>query len=138
MPQARAEVMRRRNSSMRASVRATSMPPQVVLTPSAWYWRWLSRVSIAISRLWSVGKMKFEAWPVEPRAGQRPLVDEQQVAPTELRQMSDQAVADDAGADHGDACPRRRSAPDRAAIVEHLHSHLPVVHDDTGPPAVPR
>ena len=66
MPQARAEVMRRRNSSMRASVRATSMPPQVVLTPSASYWRWLSRVSMAISRLWSVGKMKFEAWLVEP------------------------------------------------------------------------
>ena len=51
MPQTRAEVIRRRSSSMRASVRATSMPPQVVLTPSAAYCRWLSRVSIAISRL---------------------------------------------------------------------------------------
>ena len=51
MPQARAEVMRRRSSSMRASVRATSIPPQVVLTPRAAYCRWLSRVSIAISRL---------------------------------------------------------------------------------------
>ena len=66
MPQVRAEVMRRRSSSMRSSVRATSMPPQVVFTPRAAYCRWLSRVSIAISRLWSVGKMKFEAWPVEP------------------------------------------------------------------------
>ena len=51
MPQHSAEVIRRRNSSMRASVRATSTPPHVVLTPSAAYWRWLSSVSIVISRL---------------------------------------------------------------------------------------
>ena len=66
MPRHSAEVMRRRSSSMRTSVRATSMPPHVVLTPSAAYWRWLSSVSIVISRSWSVGKMKFDAWPVEP------------------------------------------------------------------------
>ena len=42
------------------------MPPHVVLTPIASYWRWLSSVSAAISRLWSTGKMKFDAWPVEP------------------------------------------------------------------------
>ena len=66
MRHVRAEVIRRRSSSMRASVRATSIPPQVVFTPRAAYWRWLSRVSIAISRLWSVGKMKFDAWPVNP------------------------------------------------------------------------
>ena len=66
MPHERAEVMRRRNSSMRSSVRATSTPPQVVFTPSSSYWRWLSSVSMAISRPWSVGKMKLDAWPVEP------------------------------------------------------------------------
>ena len=57
----RADVMRRRNSSSRSSVRATSMPPHVVFTPSSTYWRWLSSVSSAISLLWSVGKMKLEA-----------------------------------------------------------------------------
>ena len=66
MPHERAEVMRRRSSSMRSSVRATSTPPQVVFTPSSSYWRWLSSVSMAISRPWSVGKMKLDAWPVEP------------------------------------------------------------------------
>ena len=50
IPHVRAEVMRRRSSSIRSSVRATSMPPQVVLTPSASYWRWLSSVRSAISR----------------------------------------------------------------------------------------
>ena len=66
MPHALAEVIRRRNSSSRASSRATSMPPHVVLTPSSTYWRWLSSVSSAISLLWSVGKMKLDACPVEP------------------------------------------------------------------------
>ena len=61
MPHALAEVMRRRNSSSRSGSRAISMPPQVTLTPIAVYWRWLSSVSIAISLLWSTGKMKFEA-----------------------------------------------------------------------------
>ena len=51
MPQERAEVMRLRNSSMRSSVRATSTPPQVVFTPNSSYCRWLSSVSMAISRL---------------------------------------------------------------------------------------
>ena len=66
MPQAFADVMRRRNSSSRSGLRAISMPPQVTLTPIASYWRWLSSVSAAISRLWSTGKMKFDACPVEP------------------------------------------------------------------------
>ena len=74
MPHAVADVARRRSSSRRSVVRATSMPPHVVLTPSSTYWRWLSSVRNAISLLWSVGKMKFEAWPVDPPGfGRGPL-----------------------------------------------------------------
>ena len=36
-PQALADAMRRRSSSIRSSVRATSSPPQVVSTPSSSY-----------------------------------------------------------------------------------------------------
>src|SRR3954447_10261945 len=61
-----AETMRRRSSSIRSSVRATSMPPQRIITPSSSYWRMESRVSFVISREWSTGKMKFDACPVEP------------------------------------------------------------------------
>ena len=49
-PQEAAEDIRRRSSSMRSSVRATSMPPQVVVTPSSSYCRMLSSVSAVISR----------------------------------------------------------------------------------------
>ena len=66
MPQDFADAIRRRSSSMRSSVRATSMPPHTVITPSSVYWRTLSAVSAVISREWSTGKMKFDAWPVEP------------------------------------------------------------------------
>ena len=66
MPHALADVIRRLNSSIRSGVRATSMPPHVEFMSIATYWRWLSSVSSAISLLWSVGKMKLEAWPVEP------------------------------------------------------------------------
>ncbi len=58
--------MRRRSSSIRSSVRATSMPPGTVSTSSSAYWRMLSAVSSVISREWSTGKMKLDAWPVEP------------------------------------------------------------------------
>ena len=51
---------------MRSSVRATSIPPHSIRTPSSSYWRKLSGVSAVISREWSTGKMKFEACPVEP------------------------------------------------------------------------
>ena len=61
-----AEAMRRRSSSIRSSVRATSIPPHSVFTPSATYCRCDSSVSDVISLLWSTGKMKFDAWPVEP------------------------------------------------------------------------
>ena len=65
-PQERAEDMRRRSSCIRSSVRATSMPPLSVNTSSSRYWRTLSMVSAVISLEWSTGKMKLEAWPVEP------------------------------------------------------------------------
>ena len=61
-----ADDMRRWSSCMRAGVRATSMPPHSVSTPISLYWRMLSCVSSVISLVWSTGKRKFEAWPVEP------------------------------------------------------------------------
>src|SRR3954447_3478309 len=66
MPQAFADEIRRPNSCMRSSVRATSMPPLRVNTPVSLYWRTDSRLSCVISFEWPTGKMKFEAWPVEP------------------------------------------------------------------------
>ena len=66
MPHAFADAMRRRSSSMRSSVRATSIPPDSVKTPISLYWRMLSSVSCVISFEWSTGKMKFEACPVDP------------------------------------------------------------------------
>ncbi len=65
-PQEVAEETRRFSSSSRSSVRATSTPPLIVSTPSSSYWLALSFVSAVISFEWSTGKMKFEAWPVEP------------------------------------------------------------------------
>jgi hypothetical protein len=61
-----AEDIRRASSCIRSSVRATSIPPDSVKTPSSRYCRTLSSVSAAISFEWSTGKMKFDAWPVEP------------------------------------------------------------------------
>jgi len=49
--------------------------------------------------------------------GERALVDEHQVVPTELRQVLDQAVADDAGADDGNPCgPRTNPLGIRPAV----------------------
>ncbi len=74
MPQFFALDIRRRSSSMRASVRATSKPPDWVKTPISWYCSTESRVRSVISREWSTGKMKLEAWPVEPPGlGSAPL-----------------------------------------------------------------
>ena len=66
MPQALAWVVRRRSSCIRSWVRATSMPPDSVKTPSALYCSVESLVSSSISREYSIGKMKLDAWPVEP------------------------------------------------------------------------
>ncbi|CAB4836165.1 unannotated protein [freshwater metagenome] len=72
---------------MRSGVRATSIPPQVLFIPAAMYWFWLSTVRNAISLLWSVGKMKFEAWPVLPPGfGSGPLSSStMSVQPNRLR-----------------------------------------------------
>jgi hypothetical protein len=61
IPHALADDIRRRSSSIRSSVRATSKPPDSVKTPISWYCRTESRVRSVISREWSTGKMKFDA-----------------------------------------------------------------------------
>ena len=66
MPHEVDDAIRRFSSSIRSGVRATSIPPVSSYTPSSRYWRALSIVNAAISLPWSVRKMKFEAWPVEP------------------------------------------------------------------------
>ena len=66
MPQALADDIRLRSSSIRSSVRAISKPPLCVKTPISWYCSTESRVRSVISREWSVRKMKLEACPVEP------------------------------------------------------------------------
>src|SRR5215472_17231503 len=66
IPHALAALHRRRSSAMRSAVRATSIPPLWVNTPSAWYCSVLSRVSSIIIFEYSMGKMKLEACPVEP------------------------------------------------------------------------
>ncbi len=42
------------------------MPPLSVKTPSSWYCSVLSLVSSIIIFEYSMGKMKLDAWPVEP------------------------------------------------------------------------
>ena len=60
-PMANADDIRRRSSSIRSSVRATSKPPDWVKTPISWYCRTESIVRSVISREWSTGKMKLDA-----------------------------------------------------------------------------
>ena len=103
MPHALALDIRRRSSSIRSSVRATSKPPDSVKTPISLYCSTESRVRSVISREWSTGKMKFDACPVDPPGlGSGALVDLDDVGPAELGQVVDEAVADDAGADDDD------------------------------------
>jgi hypothetical protein len=66
IPQAFADDIRRRSSSIRSSVRAISKPPDSVNTPISWYCATESSVRSVISREWSTVKMKFEACPVDP------------------------------------------------------------------------
>ena len=65
-PQLIAEVMRRSSSFIRSCVRATSMPPESTERSRSRYWFADCTPRSAISLLWSTGKMKFDAWPVEP------------------------------------------------------------------------
>src|SRR5262245_29290072 len=117
MPHALADVIRRRNSSRRASSRATSIPPHVVFTPSSVYWRWLSSVSSAISLLWSVVKMKLDAWPVEPPGlGRGPLSTRtRSVHPNRAR------------------CPTRQLPTMPAPITTHLADRDPLTAGDIAP-----
>ena len=101
MPQALAEDIRRRSSSIRSSVRATSNPPDCVNTPISWYC--LDRVQRQIGDLAGVVGQEDEVGRMAggaARVGQRTLVDLHDVAPAEPGQVVDEAVADDAGADH--------------------------------------
>src|SRR5579875_914248 len=66
MPHALAWVRRRRSSVIRSGVRATSMPPLSVNTPSSLYCSVESLVSSNIIFEYSIGKMKFDACPVDP------------------------------------------------------------------------
>src|SRR3954465_6416545 len=66
MPHDFADAIRRRSSSSRSSVRATSTPPHSCSVPASRYCFIESSVSCVISFEWSTGKMKFDAWPVEP------------------------------------------------------------------------
>ena len=103
-PRLGADDIRRRSSSIRSSVRATSKPPDSVKTPISWYCRTESSVRSVISREWSTGKMKFDACPVEPPGlGSGPLSIWTMSRPAEPGQVVDEAVADDAGADDDDA-----------------------------------
>ena len=134
MPHAFADVMRRLNSSRRASSRATSMPPQVLLTPSSTYWRWLSSVRIAISLLWSVGKMKFDACPVEPPGlGSGPLSIRTMSVQPSRAEVPDEAVADDAGPDDDDL---GASVSERSLGGGSLPWQVPLRHCGRGPNVV--
>ena len=66
MPHDLACVVRRRSSIIRSGVRATSMPPLSVNTPRALYCSVESLVSSNIILEYSIGKMKFDACPVDP------------------------------------------------------------------------
>ena len=102
MPQALAFVTRRFSSCIRSGVRATSMPPDSVKTPSSLYCSVESLVSSNISLEYSIGKMKLDAWPVSrpgSAAGPYPAA---RCLPAKQGQVVDQAVADDPRAnDHG-------------------------------------
>ncbi len=97
IPQALAEATRRRSSCMRSSVRATSMPPLAVKTPSSSYCRTAS--SVELRHLLRVVDREDEVRGVAGRAAgvrERALVEQDEVAPAELGEVVGEAVADDA------------------------------------------
>ena len=109
MPHDFADAMRRRSSSIRSSVRATSMPPHSVKTSIS------SVLADALERelrhLLRVVDEEDEVRGVPGRAAgvrQRPLVEQDDVGPPEPGEVVREAVADDAAADH-DGTARRGS-----------------------------
>ena len=101
MPHDFAEAMRRRSSSMRSSVRATSMPPHSVKTSISRYWR--DALERELRHLLRVVDEEDEVRRMPGRAAgvrQRPLVEEHDVRPPEPGEVVREAVADDAAADH--------------------------------------
>ena len=100
MPQDFAEAIRRRSSSMRSSVRATSIPPHSVKTSISRYWRVLSSGELG-HLLLVVGK-EHEVRRVPGRAAgvrERALVEQDDVRPAEPGEVVREAVADDPAAD---------------------------------------
>ena len=99
-------------------------------TSSSLYWRTLSSVSAVISREWSTGKMKFDAWPVEPPGlGSGPLSScTMSVQPSRARWQA-RRVADDARADDDHArCSWEAAHPPliyHIAGVERSSTHVP-------------
>ena len=105
IPHALALDIRRRSSSIRSSVRATSKPPG--WSEDAHLLVLLHRVERQVGDLPGVVHGEDEVGGVAgrpARVGQRPLVDLHDVAPAEPGEVVDEAVADDAGADDDDAC----------------------------------
>ena len=101
IPQAFADDIRRCSSSIRSSVRATSMPPLSVKTPR--FAVLAHGVERQLRHLLRVVDREDEVRRVAGRAArvrQRALVEQDEVGPAELGEMADEAVADDAGADH--------------------------------------
>ncbi len=138
MPHALAAEQRRRSSAMRSAVRATSIPPLWVNTPSSWYCSVLSRVSSIIIFEYSIGKMKLEACPVEPPGlGIGPLSTSTRSRHPSQRQVVDEAVADNARADNDGAGPGRSLSHAAAFRLSPMSPHyLPhAVRHGHGPAA---
>ena len=123
MPHDFADAMRRCSSCIRSSVRATSMPPHSVKTPELPVLAHALERERVISLEWSTGKMKFDAWPVEPPGfGSGPLSSSTRSRPAELGEVVGEAVADDAGADHDGARGRGREEVSVMALIYHASS----------------
>ena len=129
MPHDFDDVIRRVSSCIRSGVRATSMPPVIVKTPSSSYWR--TRVERERRHLLRVVGQEDEVGGVtrrSARARQRALLEQHDVPPAEAREVPGHAVADDPGADDDD--PRLARQPS--------HVFLQLAPVDPGPPAGPQ
>ena len=115
------DAMRRLSSSIRSGVRATSMPPVSLKTPSSWYWpRAVDREG---RHLLAVVGQEDEVRGVARRAAgvwQRALLEQDDVAPAGLGEVVGHAVADDPGTDDHDVRPvgkRAHSVPSSAHLT---------------------